>query len=417
MTRANRTHTPLSLYLSLRMPTRAQTLNNMSDFILNAPNDIAEAKIVEMLSKYPKKYLERAMKTPGDGDEKFIKKKLYDIKEASYLEHLERDERHKFWNPPDETRFSLFPLVEGDIWEEYRKQLGGFWTSGDVTFQGDDYESVPDDIKIIIKNILGFFVVGDGEVDENLIENILPIVKNPEARCMYMQQMSMENIHATLYGLTILAYITDLEERDLLFTAAQKMESVKLLSDWVKAYIDNSMGRAENMVAFEVVENQIFQALFALIFWMRTQGYPLKGFYDSNVLISRDEALHAAATGLMYRTKIPDELKMSREDALRIVKDALKVQEAFVKETLGDRRYPGMNADLVNQYSRFIADDTLVRLGYEPEFNVSNPFPFMEHMSLEDRRDFFSGRVYEYQRQTEIGTGASMCLAEEDEEF
>ena len=286
-----------------------------------------------------------------------------------------------------------------------------------MTFQGDDYDSVPDDIKFIIKNILGFFGVGDGEVDENLIKNILPLVRNPEARCMYMQQMSMENIHATLYGLTILAYITDPEEREVLFTAAQNMESVKLLSDWVKEYIGNSMGRAENMVTFEVVENQIFQALFALIFWMRTQGYPLKGFNDSNALISRDEALHAAATALMYRTKIPDELKLSREAVLRIVKGAIKVQEAFVKESLGDRRYPGMNAELLNQYIRFIADDTLVRLGYEPEFNADNPFPFMEHMSLEDRRDFFSGRVYEYQRHTEIGTGASMSLPEEDQEF
>ena len=72
----------------------------MADFILNAPDDLAEAEIVELLSKYPKRYLEKALSTPGDGDEKFIKKTLYDIKEASYLEHLERGERHKFWNPP-----------------------------------------------------------------------------------------------------------------------------------------------------------------------------------------------------------------------------------------------------------------------------------------------------------------------------
>ncbi len=388
----------------------------MADFILEMSDEYAEKEIVDALSKYPKRYLEKAMKTPGDGDEEFIKKLVYDIKEASHLKYIEQDKHHKFWNPPDATRFSLFPLIESEIWEEYRKQLGCFWTSGDVTFQGDDYESVPDDVKIIIKNILGFFGVGDGEVDENLIKNILPLIQNPEARCMYLQQMSMENIHATLYGMTITAYITDPEERKVLFSAAQNMNSVKLLSNWVKKYIDNSMGRAENMVAFEVVENQIFQALFALIFWMRTQGYPLKGFYDSNTLISRDEALHANATGLMYRTKIPDKLKLSRERVLQIVKDAIVVQEAFVKESLGEKSYPGMNADLLNQYIRFIADDTLARLGYDPEFKEVNPFPFMEHISLEDRRDFFSTRVFEYQRHTDIGSGATMTMLE-DEEF
>ena len=95
----------------------------MADFILNAPDDVAEAEIVELLSKYPKRYLEKALSTPGDGDEKFIKKTLYDIKEASYLEHLERGERHKFWNPP------MRPASPSSLWSRtrYGRSTGSSW--------------------------------------------------------------------------------------------------------------------------------------------------------------------------------------------------------------------------------------------------------------------------------------------------
>jgi ribonucleotide reductase beta subunit family protein with ferritin-like domain len=55
-----------------------------------------------------------------------------------------------------------------------------------------------------------------------------------------------------------------------------------------------------------------------------------------------------------------------------------------------------MNSDLMTQYIKFIADRLVVQLGYKKIYNVSNPFDFMELISLESKTSFFERRVSEY---------------------
>lgn len=42
-----------------------------------------------------------------------------------------------------------------------------------------------------------------------------------------------------------------------------------------------------------------------------------------------------------------------------------------------------MNAQLMAQYIRFVADRLLVSLGYKKLYNVPNPFDWMEMISLQ----------------------------------
>jgi ribonucleotide reductase beta subunit family protein with ferritin-like domain len=46
----------------------------------------------------------------------------------------------------------------------------------------------------------------------------------------------------------------------------------------------------------------------------------------------------------------------------------------------------GMNASLMAQYIRYVADRLLVALGYTKLFNATNPFDWMELISLQVRR-------------------------------
>ena len=57
----------------------------------------------------------------------------------------------------------------------------------------------------------------------------------------------------------------------------------------------------------------------------------------------------------------------------------------------------GMNAALMATYIRFVADRLLVDLNVAKQYNVDNPFPFMESISLEGKTNFFEARVSEYQ--------------------
>ena len=58
----------------------------------------------------------------------------------------------------------------------------------------------------------------------------------------------------------------------------------------------------------------------------------------------------------------------------------------------------GMNAKLMQQYIEFVADRWLSELGYAKMFNATNPFDFMEMISLQGKTNFFEKRVGDYQK-------------------
>lgn len=384
----------------------------MERYLDSQPDTEVEEKIIQYLAQYPPRLLQEALKLHQkdlslEKKDCFWKKKLYDLKEQEFLRNLPKTHPlYHFWNPSN--RFSLLPITDSDCWANYKTQLASFWTSADITFTNDKYDPLPDGIKDILENILGFFAVGDGLVDENILKNILPAIKNPEAGCMLMFQMSMENIHATVYGENIMAYIKDPVHRTKIFAAAQELQSVKLLTDWITTYLNHSRGLAENMVAFAIVENQMFQTLFVLIFWLKDLGYQLEGLYNANNKISIDEAQHSQATALLYSKKLPEELKLSRMEVLGMIREAMKIQTTFVKETFKGRLFQGMVESKLKSYIEFVSDHTLGLLGYKPEFYTSNPFKFMLKLGMERKAEFFCKRTLEYQQSVTLGSNVSM---------
>lgn len=66
----------------------------------------------------------------------------------------------------------------------------------------------------------------------------------------------------------------------------------------------------------------------------------------------------------------------------------------------------GMNATLMCQYIEFVADHLLVALGNEKEYNVTNPFDFMDMISLQGKTNFFEKRVSEYSKANMNMTGS-----------
>jgi ribonucleoside-diphosphate reductase beta chain len=45
----------------------------------------------------------------------------------------------------------------------------------------------------------------------------------------------------------------------------------------------------------------------------------------------------------------------------------------------------GMNAKLMSQYIEFVADQMVSRIGYKKIYNATNPFDFMEMISLQGK--------------------------------
>lgn len=295
----------------------------------------------------------------------------------------------------NKDRFVLFPIQHSDIWEFYKKAEASFWTAEEIDLGQDlkDWERLNDGERHFISHVLAFFAASDGIVNENLAENFVAEVQYTEAKFFYGFQIAIENIHSETYSLLIDTYIKDGKEKDRLFNAIETMDSVKKKADWALRWIDEG-NFAERLIAFAAVEGIFFSGSFCSIFWLKKRGL-MPGLSFSNELISRDEGLHCDFACHLYRDHLNN--KLSEETVVEIIKDAVAIEQEFVTDSLPVDLI-GMNAKLMCQYIEFVADRLLAELGYSKIYNVTNPFDFMEMISLQGKTNFFEKRVAEYQK-------------------
>lgn len=294
------------------------------------------------------------------------------------------------------NRFVLFPIQHDDIWGFYKKAEASFWTAEEIDLSPDliDWENkLSEDEKHFIKHVLAFFAASDGIVNENLAENFLSEVQYTEAKFFYGFQITIENIHSETYSLLIDTYIRDTAEKNHLFNAIDTLDCVKKKADWALRWIEKG-SFAERLVAFAAVEGIFFSGSFCSIFWLKKRGL-MPGLSFSNELISRDEGLHCDFACLLYNKHVNN--KLSKEEVQKIIVDAVEIEKEFVTDALPVKLI-GMNSDLMQQYIEFVADRLLQELGNDKIYNVSNPFDFMEMISIQGKTNFFEKRVAEYQK-------------------
>ena len=293
------------------------------------------------------------------------------------------------------NRFVLFPIEHDDIWSYYKKAEASFWTAEEIDLGQDlkDWDTLTEDERHFIKHVLAFFAASDGIVNENLAENFVSEVQYTEAKFFYGFQIAIENIHSETYSLLIDTYVKDVQEKDGLFNALDTMDCVKKKADWALRWIDEG-NFAERLVAFAAVEGIFFSGSFCSIFWLKKRGL-MPGLTFSNELISRDEGLHCDFACLLYNNHLVN--KLSNEAIQTIIADAVIIEKEFVTDALPVRLI-GMNAELMCQYIEFVADRLLMELNCSKIYHASNPFDFMEMISLQGKTNFFEKRVGEYQK-------------------
>jgi ribonucleoside-diphosphate reductase beta chain len=291
-------------------------------------------------------------------------------------------------------RFVIFPIKYDDIWTMYNKALSSFWTVQEVDLSKDlkDWEKLKHGEKHFISYVLAFFAASDGIVNENLVSKFACEVQIPEARFFYGFQIAIENIHSQMYSLLIETYISDPTEKSTLFRAIDTIPCVKRKAEWALKWINNDDFN-KRLVAFACVEGIFFSGSFASIYWLKKRGL-MPGLTFSNELISRDEGLHTDFACLLYSKLIN---KLSTEEILVIVKDAVSIEQSFISEAIPVELI-GINSYSMSQYIEYVADKLLIELGYTKHFNSTNPFDFMELISLENKTNFFEKRVADYQK-------------------
>tara|TARA_B100001094_G_scaffold312283_1_gene348793 strand:- start:3005 stop:3988 length:984 start_codon:yes stop_codon:yes gene_type:complete len=313
----------------------------------------------------------------------------------------------------EEKRYVIFPIRYDDIWKMYKKAEANFWTAEELDLSKDlkDFQvKMNDDERYFVENILAFFAASDGIVNENLVERFCNEVKILEAQFFYGFQIAVENIHSETYSLLIDTYVKDVEKKMKLFNAIDEIPSIKKKADWTRKWIsDKTSTFGTRVIAFAAVEGIFFSGSFCSIFWLKQRGL-MPGLCHSNELISRDEGLHTEFAILMYSML---KHKPSKEIVLEIIKEAVELEKEFITESLPCDLI-GMNKNLMKQYIEYVSDRLLLMLGLEKIYNTSNPFQWMELISIQGKTNFFEKRVGEYANKANTESSDNVFCLNED---
>ena len=297
---------------------------------------------------------------------------------------------------PSLARFTTFPVRYSDLWDLYKKAVGSFWTVEEIDLAGDlkDWDKLSSDEQHFIKMVLAFFAASDGIVMENIDMNFSKDVQIAEARSFYSYQGFNESIHSETYSLMIDKLVRDPEEKAKLFRAIETVPAVKKKAEWALKWMGPGSPFAQRLVAFACVEGIFFSGSFCSIFWLKKRGL-MPGLSFSNELISRDEGLHQEFAVTLY-----SHLKEKLDDntVFQIVIEALEIEREFITEALPCKLI-GMDADSMTEYIKFVAQRLMNQLGVTQHSIVaSNPFDWMENISLEGKTNFFEKRVGDYSK-------------------
>ena len=315
---------------------------------------------------------------------------------------------------PDNMRFTVFPIVYTNLWKLYEKQMSAFWKAKEIDFSKDydDFQELSVNEQHFIKMILAFFAASDGIVNWNISERFLKDVQITEARMTYIFQMMMEGVHGETYSLMLDNIVRDKAEKENLFNAIKKIESVKLMSDWAFKWIESSKSFAHRLVAFAIIEGVFFSGAFASIFWLkRYKGSGrlfMNGLVKSNEFISRDEGMHTDFACELYSLL---HNRLDFNEIKEIFDEGVTVSKTFMNDALPVTLL-GMNKQHMNQYIEYVSDRLLVSLGYQKMYNSTNPFSFMDTIGMIQKTNFFESRPTEY--QSAYNTSATSISTNED---
>lgn len=290
----------------------------------------------------------------------------------------------------------MMPVREKGCFDHYKLALSAFWTMEEIDMDTDKMEwrtHLNDDERYFISVILAFFAPSDLVVNENLCSRFLQEITLPEARLFLQFQVAMENIHSETYNMFIQTLIRDEKERNRLFDSVANFPYVKQKVNWALRYANARSSFAERVVAFLCVEGIFFSASFCAIFWLKKRGL-MPGLTFSNELISRDEGMHVDFGVHMYNLLTAEE-RIRPEEIQAIIRDAVEIECEFVTSALPVSLI-GMNEASMRQYVKFCADRLLVQLGVPKVYNTTNPYDFMDMISLQGKTNFFEKRVSNY---------------------
>jgi len=311
----------------------------------------------------------------------------------------------------------LVPFKYDWAWQKYLDGCANHWMPQEINMNADialwkNPNGLTQDERLIVKRNLGFFSTADSLVANNLVLAIYRLITNPECRQYILRQAFEEAIHTHAYQYCIESLAMDEGE---IFNMYHEIPSVAKKASWGLKYtqalsdpnfktgtLATNQDLLKNLIAFYCcLEGIFFYCGFTQILSMGRRN-KMTGTSEQFQYILRDESMH-----LNFGIDMINQIKLEnpqlwngeiKEHATQMILQATQLEIEYARDTM-PRGVLGMNAAMMEEYLKFIANRRLVQIGLSEQFNgVSNPFPWMsEIMDLRKEKNFFETRVIEYQ--------------------
>ena len=311
----------------------------------------------------------------------------------------------------------LVPFKYDWAWQKYLDGSANHWMPQEINMTNDivlwkSEDGLTEDERVIVKRNLGFFSTADSLVANNLVLALYRLITNPECRQYILRQSLEEAIHTHAYQYCIESLGMDEGE---IFNMYREIPCVARKASWGLKYTqeisdpDFKTGTEEtdkqllkNLIAFYcVLEGIFFYCGFTQILSMGRRN-KMTGTAEQFQYILRDESMHVNfGIDVINQIKIEnphlwdDQMKA---DAAQMILEGTELEIQYARDTM-PRGVLGMNASMMEEYLKFIANRRLTQLGLDEEFTgVTTPFPWMsEIIDLRKEKNFFETRVTEYQ--------------------
>jgi ribonucleoside-diphosphate reductase subunit M2 len=309
---------------------------------------------------------------------------------------------------------SLLPIQDHELYKMYETAVRTFWTHDEVDLAHDVVqwnEVLTDDERSFLSHVLGFFVQSDQLVNINISERFLVDIESipPQyskyCRLFYNMQTMIEDVHTLSYETMLNEFISDPITNDHFKRSIANIPAITKKAEWAARYInDQDSSFSIRLIAFAILEGLFFSGSFCSIFWIEQRNL-LRGLAQFNKFISRDEHLHYEFALTLFRKLRDDKsvtFDINSNVIIEMVRRAVEIETEFINVSIPCAMV-GMNADLMQQYIKYVADRLLIDIQMGPLFNVSNPFNFMIALGVPDRANFFETRSSIYSKPIDSG--------------
>ena len=302
-------------------------------------------------------------------------------------------------------------------WQKYLDGSANHWMPQEINMTNDivlwkSEDGLTEDERTIVKRNLGFFSTADSLVANNLVLALYRLITNPECRQYILRQSLEEAIHTHAYQYCIESLGMDEGE---IFNMYREIPCVARKASWGLKYtqeisnpefktgtVETDKQLLKNLIAFYcVLEGIFFYCGFTQILSMGRRN-KMTGTSEQFQYILRDESMHVNfGIDVINQIKIENPHLWDEEmkkEAAQMILEGTELEIMYARDTM-PRGVLGMNAAMMEEHLKFIANRILTQIGLEEEFKgVGNPFPWMsEIIDLRKEKNFFETRVTEYQ--------------------